>query len=200
MTALWRKACLLVLVAASAGLPACVPPPKQPLPAVSLPITQATPGDAAQGLLRCFQEELRALRGGERLEADAWRDLARRFVDQQHAEAVRRKPALASVMGKDPVNTWLGYWSAATAYYISDVSFAAQQVELAQSDPNRATVLFPARGAGDEALLRVRLHRIGDNWFVRAVGFLPPTARFPASQAATAPQPDPPPAAAPLVP
>jgi len=165
-------------------LSACTPPTGQAAP--NFDLRQDTPEAAAHSALRAIQAVLNAQHAHQP-------DLARTGYDRLRTLAAEadilarfegRNARFRALLGSDDVVTGvMKNWTAAVAYYVRGADFGqtiATPVESAaepRREPERVSVRVLARGADDEAWIRLLCVRGADQlWRVSRIDFyVPPT-------------------------
>jgi len=184
-TALAAGALLLGLCAGCGKAPRPAAAASAPaMPAVSLD----TPADAARSLLECLRGELDAVARNDQAAQAQYLETLRTLAA---AESIKQRmadlPHFKLMLGDDLVAGVIHNWGAMLAYYADGLRL--DQLRQTSVGRTAATVIVPASGPADEALLQITCVREGDGpWRVRRLDFvteMPKTG--PTSAPATAP-------------
>ena len=187
---LWLVGAGLALLAAAG----CKQKPEPPPPADFVP-RLSSPEAAASDLLTGLQQVARHMAAGETSQAEAWREALRPLVDSEYVRRVLNEhPRMALVIrgdDYDDIEGILRNWASATLYYIAGVQL--ERMYRARSAAGRVELIVPARGADDEAFIKITCLRGADGaWRVARVEFAyPPPAPATSQPASTQPVPGP---------
>ena len=187
---LWLAGAGLAIVAAVG----CKQKPEPPPPADFAP-RLSSPEQAASDLLTGLQQVARHMAAGETTEAQAWREALRPLVDADYLRRVLSEhPRMALVIrgeDYDDIEGILRNWASATLYYIAGVQL--ERMYRVRSAAGLVELIVPARGADDEAFIRITcMHGADGAWRVARLEFAyPPPAPAGSQPASTQPAPAP---------
>ncbi|RMF75076.1 MAG: hypothetical protein D6744_13850 [Planctomycetota bacterium] len=149
----------------------------------------ASPEAAARAVLTCIQEEIRAVaaRDHEQVRKCRARLLGLAAADRIE-ESFRKAPIYRMLVGTDVLRGYVEDWGATIAWYADGLRLDEMRRDPAKSSDDDVTLLTPATGEGDSALISVRCVKAADGaWRVWRIEFAdanPPTSA-PATKPAT---------------
>ena len=147
-----------------------------------------TPENAARSILLCLVAERRAIARDDKPTALHCRqELQSLAAKEEITRRLRGHPQVSDLSDEQVLDQFTRTWGAIIGYYVEGLDLdRMRRVSLSETSPE-ASVLVPARGADDAALIRVKCVRSEDKlWRVAAVGF---QAEGATSQPASAPAP-----------
>lgn len=177
-----RQGLLLLIATTMALLVGCErkPPAPAPVALASMPaIVLNTPEDTTRSVLLCLQARLRAVaRHDERSAELHLEQLQKLAATTMIEEAFARMPPLKAVVGDDLIEGLVNMWGAAIAYYADGLQL--ERVRRTSTAPSKVSVVVPASGPDDDALIQVTCVREDDDrWRVSRIEFV---AETPTSQ------------------
>ncbi len=164
------------LLACCAG---CQPIETRSAPPVDPAVVLNTPADAARSLMHFLVADLRAAARHESTAMAAARDQVVWHIAAREDILQRYQRALGA-RAKDEIqvlNDCVESWASIIAYYVDGLGLDRLQEEPAVEDAHRAVVRIPARGRGDQAVIRISCLQGSDGkWHVRTLDLAEPTA------------------------
>jgi hypothetical protein len=162
--------------------------PAPELPAVALD----TPENAARLVLTYLQAELRAVANGDQELAQAALAQLRSMVAAEViANRLKRMPQFKGLLGDDLVEGYIRNWGSTIAYYAEGFRF--ERMRRVADTPAQVSLVVPASGSADDALIQVTCLRQDDGtWRVSRIEFgSETTTSTPATQPASPPASEP---------
>ena len=174
-----RNGLIFSILAAAAVISGCdnAPPGSASRPAPELPpITLDTPENAARTVLVCLRAELRAVANCDEQTAEASVEQLRSMVATEAIEKVlSRVPQFEGLLGEDLVKGYIRNWGSTIAYYAE--GFHLDRMRRAVDTPAKVSVVVPATGPEDDALIQVTcVPGSNDGWRIMRVEFITETA------------------------
>ncbi len=158
--------------------------PAPELPAVALD----TPEAAARCVLTGLQAELRAVASGDQELAQAALEQLRSMVAAEAIEKrLNRMPQFEGLLGADLIAGYIRNWGSTIAYYAEGFRF--ERMRRVTDTPAKVSLVVPASGPADDALIQVTCLRQDDGtWRVSRIEFVgETTTTAPVSQPAPEP-------------
>ncbi len=153
-----------------------------------LHVDLTTPEEAARSTLLCLVAERRAIaRDDEPAELRCRQELQSLVAKEEIIRRLRGHPHVSDLSDEQVLDQFTRTWGAIIGYYLEGLELDRMRRVSLSGTTAEASVLVPARGVGDAALIRVKCVRGEDKlWRVAAVGF---QAEGATSQPASAPAP-----------